>query len=42
MCGHVIAQLIARKTGMPLQSVHIDTPRLPIKPIPLRALADQA
>ena len=41
MCGTVIARLIAEKTGLSLESVEFDTPRLPIKPIPLRALAEQ-
>ncbi len=40
MCGSVISRLIARKRGVPLETVQMDTPRVPIKPIPLGALAE--
>jgi NADPH-dependent 2,4-dienoyl-CoA reductase/sulfur reductase-like enzyme len=40
MCGSVISRLIARKQGKPLDSIHMDTARFPIKPIPLRALVE--
>jgi thioredoxin reductase len=40
MCGHVISRLIARKTGVPLESILPDTARPPIKPVPLRALVN--
>ena len=42
MCSHLIARLIAKKTGAPLESISPDTARQPIKPIPLRALVTQA
>jgi NAD(P)H-nitrite reductase large subunit len=42
MCGCLVARLIASKAGAPLNSVHPDTPRIPIKPIPVRALAVDA
>jgi NADPH-dependent 2,4-dienoyl-CoA reductase/sulfur reductase-like enzyme len=38
MCSHLIARLIARKTGRVLESIHPDTAQAPIKPVPLRAL----
>jgi hypothetical protein len=40
MCGHLISRLIAKKTGMPLESIHLDTARPPIKPVPLQALVN--
>jgi NAD(P)H-nitrite reductase large subunit len=40
MCASVISRLIARKRGVPLEKVQMDTPRVPIKPIPLGALAE--
>ena len=40
MCGCVISRLIAAQSGMPLDSVQLDTPRIPVKPIPLSALAN--
>ncbi len=39
MCGCTIARMIATKSGLPLDSIKPDTPRIPIKPVPLRALA---
>ena len=42
MCGFVISRLIARKQGVPLDSILMDTPRFPVKPIPLKALVDYA
>ncbi len=42
MCGHLISRLIAKKTGMPLESIHPDTARPPVKPVPLRALANHS
>jgi NADPH-dependent 2,4-dienoyl-CoA reductase/sulfur reductase-like enzyme len=38
MCSHLIARLIAKKTGTALESIHPDTAQAPIKPVPLRAL----
>jgi len=40
MCGHLISRLIAKKTGMPLESIPPDTARPPVKPVPLRVLVD--
>jgi thioredoxin reductase len=40
MCGHLISRLIARKTGVPLESIEPDTTRPPVKPIPLRVLVN--
>jgi NADPH-dependent 2,4-dienoyl-CoA reductase/sulfur reductase-like enzyme len=40
MCGHLISRLIAKNTGMPLESIRPDTARPPIKPVPLRVLVD--
>jgi len=40
MCGHLISRLIAKQTGMPLESIPPDTARPPIKPVPLRVLVD--
>ncbi len=39
MCGYLISRLIARQTGIGLEAVEPDTPRPPVKPVPLRALA---
>ncbi len=39
MCSALIRQLIRRETGTPLGEILLDTPRAPIKPIPLHALA---
>jgi NAD(P)H-nitrite reductase large subunit len=39
MCGYLISRLIARQTGMTLDQIELDTPRPPVKPIPLSALA---
>ncbi len=39
MCGYLISQLIARQTGITLDRIELDTPRPPVKPIPLSALA---
>ena len=42
MCGHLIARLIAKRTGMSLGAIPPDTAQAPIKPIPLRALVAHA
>jgi len=42
MCASVISGLIARKQGVPLDSIAMDTSRFPVKPIPLKALAECA
>lgn len=39
ICGSLIAHLVARETGRPLKEVLDFTPRPPIKPVPLGALA---
>ena len=39
MCGHLMARLIAQQTGASLDQIELDTPRPPVKPIPLSALA---
>jgi 2Fe-2S iron-sulfur cluster protein/pyridine nucleotide-disulfide oxidoreductase len=38
MCSYLISRLIAKKTGVPLESIQPDTAQAPIKPVPLRAL----
>jgi D-hydroxyproline dehydrogenase subunit alpha len=38
MCSHLIARLVARKTGQPIETVPLDTAQAPVKPITLRAL----
>jgi NAD(P)H-nitrite reductase large subunit len=42
MCGCTLARLIASQTSMPLDSIHLDSARVPIKPVPLRVLANSA
>lgn len=39
ICGSLVAHLVARETGHPLKEVGAFTPRPPIKPVPLGALA---
>lgn len=39
MCASLLAHLVARETGRPPQEVAGFTPRPPIKPVPLEALA---
>mgnify|MGYP001040836012 CR=1 FL=1 len=39
MCGYLISQLIARQAGIALDRIEPDTPRPPVKPVPLRVLA---
>jgi NADPH-dependent 2,4-dienoyl-CoA reductase/sulfur reductase-like enzyme len=38
MCSYLISRLIAKKMGIPLESIQSDTAQAPIKPVPLRAL----
>jgi D-hydroxyproline dehydrogenase subunit alpha len=38
-CGSLVARLIAQQTGASLDRIALDTPRPPVKPIPLSALA---
>ncbi len=40
-CKHLIAQLISRETGKPLSEIIYPKPRPPIKPVPLRTLANR-
>lgn len=39
VCGALVAQIAAKASGKTVQEVGLDTPRPPIKPIPLEALA---
>ena len=39
ICGSLVAQIAARESGRTVEEVGVDTPRPPIKPIPLEALA---
>jgi len=38
MCGSLIRQLISRETRTPMSEIRLDTPRPPVKPIPIGAL----
>jgi NADPH-dependent 2,4-dienoyl-CoA reductase/sulfur reductase-like enzyme len=39
MCGYLVSRLIAKQTGALLEQIEPDTPRPPVKPVPLSALA---
>jgi len=39
ICGCLVSQMIAKETGTPLDRIHLATPRPPIKPVLLSALA---
>jgi NADPH-dependent 2,4-dienoyl-CoA reductase/sulfur reductase-like enzyme len=39
MCGCVVARMIARQSGIAMERIEMDSPRPPVKPIPLGALA---
>ena len=39
ICGPLVAQIAARESGKRVEELGVDTPRPPIKPIPLEALA---
>ncbi len=39
VCGSLVAQVAARASGKTVEEIGLDTPRPPIKPIPLEALA---
>ncbi len=41
MCSHLIARMIAKKSGAPLGAIHPDTAQAPVSPLPLRALVTQ-
>lgn len=38
MCSFLIRQLISRETRTPLHQIPVDTPRPPVKPVPIQAL----
>ncbi len=40
ICSHLVAHLVARETGRPVEEVLGITPRPPIKPVPLGVLAE--
>ena len=42
ICGHLVSRLIAKQTGVGMAHILLDTPRAPVKPIPLSALAADA
>ena len=42
ICGHLVARMIARQTGARLDRIRLDTPRPPVKPVLLGALAADA
>ncbi len=39
ICGSLVAQVAARESGRTMEQIGVDTPRPPIKPIPIGALA---
>jgi bacterioferritin-associated ferredoxin len=39
-CLKIIARMIARETGTPIEKVKLPTARPPLKPIPLRVLSE--
>jgi thioredoxin reductase len=39
-CQHQVAALIARRHGVPIADVPVATPRSPVRPVPLGAIAD--
>lgn len=40
ICGSLVAQVAAKASGKMVQDLGVDTPRAPIKPIPIAAMAD--
>ncbi len=40
ICGPLVAQVAARESGKTMQEIGVDTPRPPIKPIPIGAIVD--
>lgn len=42
ICGHLVSRMIARQTGARLDQIQPDTPRPPVKPVLLGALAADA
>jgi NAD(P)H-nitrite reductase large subunit len=39
-CGHTVADLLACKTGQPMNQLEVATPRPPVMPVPLHGLAE--
>ena len=39
VCGHLISRLIARAKGISMEAISLDTPRAPVKPVSLAAMA---
>jgi len=39
-CQHQVAALIARRHGLPIADLPVATPRSPVRPVPLGAIAD--
>jgi NADPH-dependent 2,4-dienoyl-CoA reductase/sulfur reductase-like enzyme len=42
ICGYLVSRMIAKQTGMPLDRIHLATPRPPVKPVLLSGLAGDA
>jgi len=42
VCSHLIARLIARRNGKPIETIQLDTAQAPVKPVTLRALVARA
>ncbi len=38
-CGRIVAAIIARETGVPIEHIRTASPRLPVRPIPASVLA---
>lgn len=38
-CGYLLSHLLARQTGKPRKTIELDTPRPPVKPVPISVLA---
>ena len=39
ICGYLVSRLIAKQTAASMDQIQLDTPRPPVKPVPLSALA---
>jgi thioredoxin reductase/bacterioferritin-associated ferredoxin len=42
MCSFLVRQLISRETQTPINEIQLDTPRPPVKPVPIQALSASA
>jgi hypothetical protein len=42
VCGSLVAQIAAKESGRTVEELGIDTPRPPIKPVPLGAMAEMS